>query len=93
VSVPDHKLVPDVRIILNLGRDGVIDRGDARYLLDRGQATLYDAEQHGVALYPLGLAVIRYALTSPNDSPLDQVPLPGFRVIARTSYYAAYARC
>jgi hypothetical protein len=93
VSVPDHKLVPDVRIILNLGRDGVIDRGDARYLLDRGQASLYDAEQHGVALYPLGLAVIRYALTSPNDSPLDQVPLPGFRVIARTSYYAAYARC
>jgi hypothetical protein len=93
VSVPDHKLVPDVRIILNLGRNGVIDRGDARYLLDRGQASLYDAEQHGVALYPLGLAVIRYALTSPNDSPLDQVPLPGFRVIARTSYYAAYARC
>jgi hypothetical protein len=93
VSVPDHKLVPDIRLILNLGRAGVIDRGDARYLLDKGQPALFDAEQHGVALYPLGLAVIRYALTSPNDSPLDQVPLAGFKLIAHTGYYAAYARC
>jgi len=93
VSVPDHKLVPDVRLILNRGRDGVIDRGDARYLLHKGQPRLYEAEQHGVALYPLGLAVVRYALTSPNDSPLDQVFLPGFRVIAHTQYYAAYGRC
>jgi hypothetical protein len=93
VSVPDHKLVPDVRLILNRGRDGVIDRGDARYLLDTGYPALYDAEQHGVAIYPLGLAVVRYALTSPADNPLDQVALPGFSVIARTNYYAAYARC
>jgi hypothetical protein len=93
VSVPDHKLVPDLRLILNRGRDGVIDRGDARYLLDTGHPALYDAEQHGVAIYPLGLAVVRYALTSPADNPLDQVALPGFSVIARTNYYAAYARC
>jgi hypothetical protein len=93
VSVPDHKLVPDVRLILDLGRAGVIDRGDARYLLDTGRPAVYDAEQHGVAIYPLGLAVIRYALTSPNDSPLDQVPLAGFQLIAHTRYYAAYARC
>jgi hypothetical protein len=93
VSVPDHKLVPDVRLILNLGRAGVIDRGDARYLLHTGRPAVYDAEQHGVAIYPLGLAVIRYALTSPNDSPLDQVPLAGFQLIAHTRYYAAYARC
>ena len=93
VSVPDHKLVPDVRLILDLGRNGVIDRGDARYLLDTGHPALYDAEQHGVAIYPLGLAVVRYALTSPNDSPLDQVPLSGFQLIAHTRYYAAYSRC
>ena len=93
VSVPDHKLVPDVRIILNRGREGVIDRGDARYELHLGRPALFNAEQRGVALYPLGLAVVRYALTSPNDSPLDQVGLPGFHVIARTQYYAAYARC
>jgi hypothetical protein len=37
--------------------------------------------------------VVRYALTSPADNPLDQVALPGFSVIKRTNYYAAYARC
>jgi hypothetical protein len=93
VSVPDHKLVPDVRIILNLGRNGVIDRGYARLLRDRRHPALFDAMQHGVALYPLGLAVSRYALTSPNDSPLDQVPLTGFSWITSTQYYSAYARC
>ena len=75
-------------------RPGRRDRPWRRPLPARqGPAALYDAEQHGVALYPLALAVIRYALTSPNDSPLDQVPLPGFHVIASSTYYAAYARC
>jgi hypothetical protein len=97
VSVPDHKLIPEVRLILNRGTSGVIDRGDARYELDKGNPTLYDAEQHGVALYPLALAVARYGLTSPNDSPLDQDPTTltqlGFHFVANTQYYAAYARC
>jgi hypothetical protein len=94
VSVPDHKLVPDVRLILNLGRDGVIDRGDARYLLhEKHQPALYNAEQHGVALYPLGLAVSRFALASPADDPLDQVILPAFTKITSTQYYAAYGSC
>ena len=34
-----------------------------------------------------------YALTSPNDSPLVQDPLPGFSKVAVTQYYSAYARC
>ena len=45
----------------------------------------------GVAIYPLGLAVVRYALDEPADNPLDQVALPGFAWSARTQYYAAYA--
>jgi hypothetical protein len=93
VSVPDHKLVPDVRIILNRGRDGVVDRGDARYQADKGNPALTNAEQHGVALYPLALAVSRYALTSPADNPLDQVFIRGFRRVKSTQYYAAYVRC
>ncbi|HEX4033343.1 MAG TPA: hypothetical protein VHX66_02780 [Solirubrobacteraceae bacterium] len=98
VSVPDHKLIPDVRFILNRGANGVVDRGDARYELDQlGNSTLSDAERHGVALYPLALAVARYALTSPQDSPLDQDPTTltplGFHWVANTQYYAAYARC
>jgi hypothetical protein len=48
---------------------------------------------HGVELIPLGIAVSRFALTSPNDSPLVQVPLPGFSKVAHTQYYSAYTRC
>jgi hypothetical protein len=96
VSAPDHKLVPDIRLILNRGRSGVIDRADALYLLDlpgNPDPSLYDAAQHGVAIYPLGLAVSRYGLADPNDSPAVQVTYPGFTKIAHTAYYAAYANC
>jgi hypothetical protein len=94
VSVPDHKLVPDVRLILDRGRDGVIDRSYALLLRSRHDDSLYEAAQHGVAIYPLGLAVSRYGLADPNDSPLVQVASqfdPGFHLIAQTDYYAAYA--
>jgi hypothetical protein len=94
LSVPDHKLVPDVRIVLNRGRNTVIDRSYALDLYEHhGQPGLYEAEQRGVELIPLGLAVSRYALTSPNDSPLVQVPLAGFSWVAHTQYYSVYARC
>jgi len=51
------------------------------------------AISHGVALYALGLAQVRYALVEPTDNPLDEVPLHGFKRIASTDYYAAYTRC
>jgi hypothetical protein len=74
----------------------VIDRADALYLLDLPSdpdPSLYDAAQHGVAIYPLGLAVSRYGLADPNDSPAVQVTYPGFTKIASTEYYAADANC
>jgi hypothetical protein len=96
VSVPDHKLVPDVRIILNRGPGGVIDRGYARFLRDKkNQPGPYNAMAHGVALYALGLAEARYGLASPTDNPLDQAPtvLDGFTQLHVTQYYSAYGRC
>jgi hypothetical protein len=93
VSVPDHKLVPDVRLILNRGRSGVIDRAYALLEKGKGEDALYDAAQRGVAIYPLGLAVNRYGIADPNDSPLVQVHYAGFAKIASTQYYAAYASC
>ena len=93
VSVPDHKLVPDVRLILNRGRSGVIDRAYALLEKSKGDDALYDAAQRGVAIYPLGLAVNRYGIADPNDSPLVQVHYAGFVKIAFTQYYAAYASC
>lgn len=100
VSVPDHKLVPDLRLILNLDGSQVIDRSYALLLKSRGDDRLYLRMQHGVAIYPLALAVARYGLADPNDSPFVQVPTPGLRKdlpafvkVANTPYYAAYASC
>ncbi len=88
VSVPNHKLIPDTRWLLGREASGVIARSQA----DRVPA-LAAQIRDGVAIYALNLALTRYALVEPTDNPLDEVPLPGFKRIASTSYYAAYARC
>ncbi len=88
VSVPNRKLVPEARWILNRGPDGVIARSQART-----DPAVAKQMQYGVALYPTGLAVSREALVDLNDNPLDQVPLAGFVRVAHTEYYGAYVRC
>ena len=88
VSVPNHKLIPDTRWILDRGPSGVIARSQADH--DPRLAALI---RHGVAIYALNLALTRYALVEPTDNPLDEVPLPGFHFVHATAYYAAYARC
>lgn len=96
VSVPDHKLRPDVMLLTDRGPDGVIDRNQARYeATTHGNYTLSREERRGVAIYPLGLAVITYGIVSSTDDALDQVPgqLPDFHWLATTQYYAAYAHC
>jgi hypothetical protein len=88
VSVPNHKLIPDTRWLLDRGASAVIARSQA------DSAPSLEAKiQHGVAIYALGLAQVRYALVEPSDNPLDEVPLRGFTRIASTPYYAAYANC
>ncbi len=85
VSVPNHKLIPDVRWLADLGRDDVIARSDPaqRHRLDRG-----------VALYVTGrYALFRQAFVTDADDPLDQVPLPGYERVAVSSFYGAYVRC
>jgi len=94
VSVPDHKLRPDVMFLLDRPASGVIDRNEARHeAAVHHDYTLVHAEQRGVALYPLGLAVSRLALVSNADNPQDQDPIRGFKRIAVTQYYSAYKRC
>ena len=96
ISVPDHKLRPDVMLLLDRGQSGVIDRNEARYDAEvKHRGLLTRNEQYGVALYPLGLAVSRLGIVDATDNPLDQDPttLPGFTKIAQTQYYSAYARC
>ena len=99
LSVPNHKLIPDARWILSLsggvdsGQNGVVARSYARTRAAAGDPLPNRRIQHGVALYPTGLAVQRQALVDSTDNPLDQVPLPGFVRVATTQYYGAYARC
>jgi len=88
VSVPNHKLIPDTRWILDAPASGVIARSQAD-----GRPRLEARIRYGVAIYALNLALTRYALVEPTDNPLDNVPPPGYRRIWSTAYFAAYARC
>jgi hypothetical protein len=95
VSVPDHKLRPDVMLLTGRDASGVIDRNEARYEAEvKHNRTLERRERGpGVAIFALGLAVARYGIVGATDNALDQVPFPGFAPIFRSQYYAAYALC
>ena len=94
ISVPDHKLRPDVMLLTHRDASGVIDRNEARHVAAAAHdGSLQRRERYGVAIYALGLAELRYAIVSGADNALDQDPLRGFSLIAHTQYYAAYARC
>jgi hypothetical protein len=85
LSVPNHKLIPDARWVLKAGEADVIARSDP------SQARRI---HRGVALYVTNrLALLRQALVTPSDDPLDSVPLAGFQFVGSTGYYGAYVRC
>jgi hypothetical protein len=84
LTVPNHKLVPDARWILDLPRDRVLARADPKGPHPR----------RGVALYVTSrFAIFRHAFTNPVDPTSVQVPPPGWQRIATSDYVAAYARC
>jgi hypothetical protein len=95
VSLPDNKLIPDARWILDtVGQHDIVARSEARSDAAKGSHTLEDRILRGsVAVYPLGSAVFVEAIVDVGDDPRDQVPLPGFRRIYTSQYYAVYANC
>ncbi|HEY5198596.1 MAG TPA: hypothetical protein VIJ51_16360 [Solirubrobacteraceae bacterium] len=93
LSLPNRKLVPDARWILQRGPSGVVDRSQALVLQAAGKPALMRSIQRGVALYPTGLAVAREALVDNTDNPAEQVPMAGFVRVATTQYYGAYVNC
>lgn len=93
VSVPNHKLVPEVRWLLASGTSSVVARSEARKRAAAGHPRLEERVSRGVALYPTGIAVFRQAIVDSTDDPRDQLPLPGFVRVATNQYYAAYVRC
>jgi hypothetical protein len=93
LSLPNRKLVPDARWILGRGPSGVVDRSQALVLAAAGKPALMNSIQHGVALYPTGLAVAREALVDATDNPAEQLPMANFVRVAATQYYGAYVNC
>ncbi len=90
ISVPNHKLLADVRWIADSDRDGVVARTDetqtARQLAG------------GVGLYLIsGTRFLKHPAYGPfdqtEDSPRIQVPPPGFERVKVGRYFSAYVRC
>jgi hypothetical protein len=95
VSLPDNKLIPDARWILDtVGQKDVVARSQARADVEHRDHALEDRIRAGsVAVYPLGSAVFVDAIVDPGDEPSDQIPLRGFKRIYTSRYYAVYANC
>jgi len=95
LSLPNNKLIPDARWILDsVGQHDIVARSEARADADRGAGALAHRIRRGsVAVYPLGSAVFAEAIVDVGDDPRDQDPLPGFTRIYTSRYYAVYANC
>jgi hypothetical protein len=95
LSLPNNKLIPDARWILDsAGQRNIVARSQARADVAKRAHGLEDRIRAGsVAVYPLGSAVFYEAIVDVGDDPRDQVPLLGFRPIYTSRYYAVYANC
>ena len=95
VSLPDNKLIPDARWILDsTGQRNIVARSEARADADKGAPALEDRIRAGsVAVYPLGSAVFFEAIVDVGDDPRDQIPLAHFKRIFTSRYYAVYGNC
>ena len=86
VSVPNHKLVPDTRWVLDAPESGVLARADP--------TTAARVARGGVALVVTDrTALLRQAIVDDADDPLDSVPPAGYERVATTKYYGAYVKC
>ena len=95
VSLPDNKLIPDARWILDtVGQQDIVARSQARAEADAGAPELAQRLAAGsVAVYPLGDAIFVDAIVDPGDSPQDQLPPKGFRPVYTSRFFAVYGNC
>jgi hypothetical protein len=95
VSLPNNKLIPDARWILDsVGQHDIVARSQARADVGRGSHALENRIAKGsVAVYPLGSAIFFEAIVDVGDDPRDQIPLNGFKRIYTSRYYAVYGNC
>ena len=83
ISLPNHKLIPEVRWITGGGVPDVVARSDARQARRIGR---------GVAIYAVGDPAFRRYGFDP-DPVTNALPLPGYRRVAATRHFSAYVRC
>lgn len=95
VSLPDNKLIPDARWILDsVGQHDIVARSQARADVKKGAHQLeYRLSRGSVAVYPLGSAVFFEAIVDVGDDPRDQIPQVGYHRIYTSRYYAVYDNC
>jgi len=92
VYVPNHKLIPEVRWILDRPQSAVLARSDTRGLPEPRPRAVTPARGVAILVHDR-LAIHRQALVTELDTPDQNLPPPGFDRIATSDYYAAYARC
>jgi hypothetical protein len=95
LSLPNNKLIPDARWILDsVGQSDIVARSQASAQAARHDYELQERLARGsVAVYPLGEAVFVDAIVDVGDDPRDQVPAVGFKRVYTSRYYAVYANC
>jgi hypothetical protein len=100
LTVPNHKLVPDARWILDAPNGAVIARADPRgegEAAAGGEGEARDRARRprrGVALIVTSrFAIFKHAWTNETDPPVIQSPPAGFRRAVTSDFYAAYVRC
>ena len=95
LSLPNNKLIPDARWILNsTGQRNIVARSEASADALKGAHQLEQRILRGsVAVYPLGEAVFVEAIVDVGDDPREQVPPKGFKLVYTSRYYAVYANC
>jgi hypothetical protein len=84
VSVPNHKLVPQARWVLDAGERDVVARSDRRQRrrFRRGGVAIYAAEREAFLRYGHSPDPVRVA-----------IPLPGYERVRTERYFSAYVRC
>jgi hypothetical protein len=89
VYVPNHKLIPDVRWILDRPSSGVLARSNVRSAKHPAPAPTRGV----VILVHDRPALFMQALVTPADEPADNGPPAGYDRVATSRYYAAYVNC
>jgi hypothetical protein len=84
VYVPNHKLIPDVRWIIDRPSSGVLARSNPKVAYPRRGVVILVHDR---------IALFKQALVTDADNAIDNLPPAGFTRVATSQYYGAYVHC